>query len=181
MGEEGDFHWADYLIFVASLVLTLDVGMYFAYTGRKKKTTDEFLLGSRNMHWIPVSLSLTVSYVSAITILGLTAESHYFGSMSSVLGLGFLLGGILVIAVYIPVLHRMKVTSCHEVCTGNIGLIIRTWFGNVRVISIELCFLSSNNVNRVMRGKIGDHLRNLRSAYCLQECVSVLPFTILSF
>ena len=119
MGETDSFHRADYAVFVASLVLTLVVGVYFAYTGRKKKTTEEFLLGSRTMHWIPVSLSLTASNISGIMILGITAETHYFGTMSSALGLGYLFGGIFVIAVYIPVLHKMKVTSVHEVCTGN--------------------------------------------------------------
>ncbi len=42
------FHWADYLIFTLSLVISLAIGVYFAVSGDRQRTTEEFLLASRN-------------------------------------------------------------------------------------------------------------------------------------
>lgn len=46
--EVDTFHWADYLIFSLSLAISLLIGLYFAVTGDRQRTTEEFLLASRN-------------------------------------------------------------------------------------------------------------------------------------
>ena len=70
------FHWLDYLIFVLVLVLSLLVGVYFAYRSRNDDN-EEFLRGSRDLTCIPVSMSLVVTYFSAIGVQG---ESPSFGN-----------------------------------------------------------------------------------------------------
>ena len=42
------FHWADYLVFTLSLAVSLAIGIFFALTGDKQRTTQEFLLASRS-------------------------------------------------------------------------------------------------------------------------------------
>jgi len=54
------FKLPDYLVFSLSLVLSAAIGFYYACTGGKQKTTKEYLLADRNMHWLPVAISLAV-------------------------------------------------------------------------------------------------------------------------
>ena len=60
------FHIVDYIIFFAFLAVSMGIGVYFAITGRRRQTTEEFLTGSRKLKVIPVTLSLLVSFVSSI-------------------------------------------------------------------------------------------------------------------
>ena len=65
------FHWVDYCVFVLILAITVSVGIYFCWTGYKRKEgSDGFMMGGRDMHVIPVSCSLFVSWLSAIAFIG---------------------------------------------------------------------------------------------------------------
>ncbi len=46
--EIDKFHIADYVVFTLSLVISLAIGVFFACTGDKQRTTEEFFLASRN-------------------------------------------------------------------------------------------------------------------------------------
>ena len=45
---QNNFSLADYAVFCLMLVLSALIGIYYAYTDRKKTSTDEFLLAGRN-------------------------------------------------------------------------------------------------------------------------------------
>ena len=72
-------HWADWLIFVTFLLVSLGIGVYHAVTGGKQRTTQEFIMANRKLNVLPTMLSLLVSYQSAIMVLGLTAEMYTRG------------------------------------------------------------------------------------------------------
>ena len=46
------------------------LGIYHSCTGGKQRTTDEYLRGGKDIGVIPAALSLTVSFVSSIMIIG---------------------------------------------------------------------------------------------------------------
>ncbi len=46
---ENSFHWADYVIFVVMLIASLGIGLYHAWKGQRKKTTEEYLMGGREL------------------------------------------------------------------------------------------------------------------------------------
>lgn len=52
------FHWLDYAIFGATLLVSLLIGVFYAFKG--KATTSDFLIGDRKMPVIPTALSLLV-------------------------------------------------------------------------------------------------------------------------
>lgn len=68
-GKRGSFSWLDYVVFGGMLVLSLAIGIFYAFRSRKK-SNDEFLLGSSSLTCFPVSMSLLASYISAILVLG---------------------------------------------------------------------------------------------------------------
>ena len=68
------FHVADYSIFAVTLVVSLGIGLYYALSGGKQRTTAEYFVGNRRMMIIPVAISLMVSFESSIMMLGTPAE-----------------------------------------------------------------------------------------------------------
>lgn len=68
------FHVADYSIFAVTIVVSLGIGLYYALSGGKQRTTAEYFVGNRRMMIIPVAISLMVSFESSIMMLGTPAE-----------------------------------------------------------------------------------------------------------
>ena len=71
------FHWADYFVFALSLGIGLVIGLIFLFLGRKKKTSEEYLLGGRELNPVIVGASMVASFLSAVFLLGGTAEVYY--------------------------------------------------------------------------------------------------------
>lgn len=75
------FGTTDYVMFGLTLVISSCIGIVYAILDRKKNTTKEFLLGGQSMHPIPVAFSLTVTFMSAMTLLGNPAEIYNYHTM----------------------------------------------------------------------------------------------------
>ena len=74
------FHLADYSIFAVTIIVSLGIGLYYALSGGKQRTTSEYLVGNRQMMILPVAISLMVSFESSIMMLGTPAEVYMFGA-----------------------------------------------------------------------------------------------------
>lgn len=70
----GSFVAADYAVFAFMLVVSASVGIYYAWVDRGQRSSADFLMGGRKLTAVPVSLSLTASFMSAITVLSNPAE-----------------------------------------------------------------------------------------------------------
>ena len=55
---ENFFQWPDYVVLFLMLAFSAAIGVYYACTGGKQKSTKEYLLADGNMHWFPVACSL---------------------------------------------------------------------------------------------------------------------------
>ncbi|XP_046557622.1 sodium-coupled monocarboxylate transporter 1-like [Haliotis rubra] len=108
------FGSADYAVFVTSLVLSAVVGIFYACKGGRQKTTGEFLMGNRDLQILPVSLSILVSFLSAITILGTVAEMYTNGTEYFLYVFGMVFGIILATVLYIPLFYPHGFTSSFE-------------------------------------------------------------------
>ena len=53
------------------------------FAGGRQATTEEFLMGDRQMSVLPVTLSLLASFISAITLLGTPSEVFLNGTQVS--------------------------------------------------------------------------------------------------
>ena len=76
------FHLADYSIFAVTIIVSLGIGLYYALSGGKQRTTSEYLVGNRQMMILPVAISLMVSFESSIMMLGTPAEVNDQGSQN---------------------------------------------------------------------------------------------------
>ncbi len=109
------FHWADYLIFVLNLMISAGIGFFHGFGSRKQKTTKDFLVGGRTMKPLPVALSLLASFLSAPFLMGGPAEIYCYGTVYGMLGLGFILVCICTAETFVPVFHKLELTSAYEV------------------------------------------------------------------
>lgn len=110
-----EFSTADYSIFVLLLVLSAAIGLFYALSGGRQRTVQEFLLANRSMGFFPVALSLLATFQSAVAILGVPAEIYRFGTEYWFLGCSYFLGLLIPAHVFIPIFYRLQITSTYEV------------------------------------------------------------------
>ncbi|XP_053319090.1 sodium-coupled monocarboxylate transporter 1 [Spea bombifrons] len=113
-GDIGSFAVWDYVVFALMLLISAVIGIYYAFAGGGQKTSKDFLMGGRSMTAVPVALSLTASFMSAVTVLGTPAEVYRFGAMFSIFAITYTIVVILSSEVYLPVFYRLGITSTYE-------------------------------------------------------------------
>ncbi|XP_039252044.2 sodium-dependent multivitamin transporter-like [Styela clava] len=114
--EESKIHFSvwDYVVFALSLILSLAIGLRYAFTGGKQMTTSEFLMADRKMRYGPVALSLMVTFISAVSVLGVPAEIFVNGTDYCYLAVSYFLCFPIVCHIFIPVFYKLKITSVYE-------------------------------------------------------------------
>ncbi|KAK1171403.1 solute carrier family 5 member 6a [Acipenser oxyrinchus oxyrinchus] len=108
------FSTLDYVIFALLLVLSSGIGLFYAFTGGRQRTTQEFLLADRSMSCLPVALSLLATFQSAVAILGVPAEIYTYGTQYWFLGISYILGLLIPAHVFIPIFYRLRLTSTYQ-------------------------------------------------------------------
>ncbi|KAK2190149.1 hypothetical protein NP493_86g04013 [Ridgeia piscesae] len=116
-------HWVDYALFAAFVAVSLGIGLYHALIGKGQATTQTFIMANRNLRVGPTAISLLASYVSAIAVLGMPAETFMFGTE---LWLGFTISFscalLAVERVAIPWLYPLNLTSVFQVLYMGIAM-----------------------------------------------------------
>lgn len=73
----GSLMVADYVVFALMLLVSAAVGVYYAWVSRGRGNSKDFLTGSRKLTALPVSMSLTASFMSSTTLLANPAEVRW--------------------------------------------------------------------------------------------------------
>uniref|UniRef100_A0A8C7G202 Solute carrier family 5 member 8 n=1 Tax=Oncorhynchus kisutch TaxID=8019 RepID=A0A8C7G202_ONCKI len=110
----GSFVAADYAVFALMLLVSAAIGMYYAIVGRGQSSSREFLMGGQSMTAVPVALSLTASFMSAITVLATPAEVYRYGASYGLFSLSYVLVVVVSSEVFLPVFYRLGITSTYE-------------------------------------------------------------------
>uniref|UniRef100_A0A8C0GJD3 Solute carrier family 5 member 8 n=1 Tax=Chelonoidis abingdonii TaxID=106734 RepID=A0A8C0GJD3_CHEAB len=110
----GHFTVWDYVVFGAMLLVSAVIGVYYAFAGGGQQTSKDFLMGGRSMSALPVALSLTASFMSAVTVLGTPAEIYRFGSIFCIFAITYFLVVLISAEVFLPVFYRLGITSTYE-------------------------------------------------------------------
>jgi len=106
------FGAANYAVFALMLLISAGIGVFFWWKGQK--STEEFLMASRSMGTLPMTLSLVASFMSAITLLGTPAEMYVSGTqyVALVLSYPFVMGAAA--HLFLPVFDALQVTTSYE-------------------------------------------------------------------
>lgn len=128
----------DYAVVVFTLVISAVIGLYYRFTGGKQQTVDEFFLAGRSMGAIPVAFSLMASFMSAITLLGVTMEMYQYGTQFVVINIAYVLGTPIVAHLILPVFYRLKTASVFEYLEKRFGYVTRLIASLVFTIQMTL-------------------------------------------
>ncbi|XP_067312186.1 solute carrier family 5 member 6 isoform X1 [Pseudorasbora parva] len=104
----------DYVIFALLLVASMSIGLYYAFTGGRQSTTQEFLFADRSMKCLPLSLSLMATFQSAVAVIGTPAEVYTNGTQYWFIGCSYILGLLIPAHIFIPVFYRLHLTSVYQ-------------------------------------------------------------------
>nr|XP_042902818.1 sodium-coupled monocarboxylate transporter 1 [Parasteatoda tepidariorum] len=120
------FDLPDYGVCIAMLGVSAGIGVFYAISGRKQNTTKEFLFGGKTMNVIPVGLSVLATFLSAITLLGLPAESYQFGIQYWLINISYCFMLPIVAHIYVPLFYKLQVSSVNEYLEKRYNKFIRT-------------------------------------------------------
>uniref|UniRef100_A0A3B4AZV3 Solute carrier family 5 member 8 n=1 Tax=Periophthalmus magnuspinnatus TaxID=409849 RepID=A0A3B4AZV3_9GOBI len=113
-GPVASFSVWDYVVFAATILGAAGIGLFQAIRGRKETTSDEFLLGGRQMTAVPVAMSLTASFMSGITVIGTPAEAYRFGAAFWLFGFAYAIMSTVTAELFVPLFYRLGITSAYE-------------------------------------------------------------------
>ncbi|XP_005187990.2 putative sodium-dependent multivitamin transporter [Musca domestica] len=115
----------DYTILAIVLLVSAAIGVYYRFTGGKQKTTREYLLADRSMSVVPVAFSLMASFMSAVTLLGVSAENYQYGTQFVIINLSYVVGTPVAVYLILPVFYRLKTASVYEYLELRFGYAAR--------------------------------------------------------
>lgn len=73
------------------------------------------MLGNKNQSTIPVAFSLMASFMSAITLFGVSAENYTRGTQFMVINFSYILGTPIISHIFLPVFFKLGNLSVYEV------------------------------------------------------------------
>lgn len=113
-GPVATFSVWDYVVFAATILGAAGIGLFQAIRSRKETSSDEFLLGGRQMTAVPVAMSLTASFMSGITVIGTPAEAYRFGAAFWLFAFAYAVMSTVTAELFVPLFYRLGITSAYE-------------------------------------------------------------------
>lgn len=116
----------------------LAVGWYYA---GKNESTEQYLLGGRNMRPSYVGLSLFATLLSTVTYLSVPGEMIREGPMILAQPLAFPLVLLVVGWLLIPYIMRLRATSAYEILEARLGFSVRL-VGSLSFLGLRLLWMA---------------------------------------
>lgn len=132
MNEFGLDNWA---VLIVYLLANIALG---AYLGKKINSAKDFFLGSKNIPWWAIGISVVATYVSALSFLGGPAWTYTEGLSVIAIHLNYPLVIVFVITFLLPFFYNSGVASIHDYLEKRFGLGART--------TMSLIFLTSQSL-----------------------------------
>ena len=105
----------DYVIFALLLLASSVIGIYFGYKQRKQMTSEEYLLASRSVSWMPICISIIVSFLSSVGVMGITANMYSNGITFGLRTLALIIPVMINAEMVAPIFRELKLISVNEV------------------------------------------------------------------
>ncbi|XP_075043580.1 sodium-coupled monocarboxylate transporter 2 [Mixophyes fleayi] len=115
----------DYMVFAALFLVSAGIGVFFAIKERKKTTSADFLVGGKEMSCGPVALSLTASFMSAVTVLGAPSEVYRFGASFILFFIAYAFVVLFTAELFVPMFYRSGITSTYEYLELRFNRVVR--------------------------------------------------------
>src|SRR5882757_534242 len=114
------FNAADWLISFGYLFGIMGLGMWF---GKDQRNTRDYFLGSRNIPWWGIGLSIVAAETSALTIIGVPAYAFADGGnlMFIQMIVGYVIARIILAVVMVPHYMKGEIYSPYQLLEQHLG------------------------------------------------------------
>ncbi|HET6891974.1 MAG TPA: sodium:solute symporter [Pyrinomonadaceae bacterium] len=131
----------------------IGIVLFGAWFARKQKTTSDYFLGDRSVPWWAVAASIVATETSTITFISVPGIAFARGGNFQFLQLvlGYLLGRIVIAAIFIPSYFRGELMTVYQLLDRRFG-------GKIKVLAASLFVVMRN---------IADGIRLLLTAIVL--------------
>lgn len=129
------FNAADWLVILAYLLGIIGLGLWF---GKDQHNTRDYFLGSRNIPWWGIGLSIVAAETSALTIISVPAMA-FGGDISFIqIIIGYVIARILLAVVMVPHYLKGEIYSPYQLLEHAFGPPARRLAGGFFLISETL-------------------------------------------
>lgn len=121
---EANIHWLDYAIVIATVILTIGVGLYFA---RRQKTADHYFSAGRNIPSWAIGMSIFATLISSVTFLAYPGAAFSGNWILLVQGLMVPVVLVAMIWVIVPLFRKVIKISTYEYFEKRFGFLARVY------------------------------------------------------
>src|SRR5256714_15631991 len=112
------FNLSDWTVIVVYLAGIIALGMWF---GRDQHNTRDYFLGSRNIPWWGIGLSIVAAETSALTIIGVPSMA-YGGNIAFIQMIGgYVLARLVLAIVMVPHYFKGEIYSPYQLFADTFG------------------------------------------------------------
>ncbi len=129
------FNAADWLIIFAYLFGIIGLGVWF---GKDQKNTRDYFLGSKNVAWWVIGLSIVAAETSALTIIGVPGLAYGGNLMFIQMVLGYIIARIILAVVMVPHYLKGEIYSPYQLLANVFGPAARQTAGGFFLLSETL-------------------------------------------
>src|SRR6266849_11091945 len=112
------FESADWLIIAFYLIGIILFGLWF---GKDQKNTRDYFLGSKNIPWWGIGLSIVAAETSALTIIGVPGTAWGGDITFLQMVLGYVIARILLAIVMVPHYFKGEIYSQYQLFSNAFG------------------------------------------------------------
>jgi solute:Na+ symporter, SSS family len=135
MLSNAHFGAGDWAVILAYLAGIIGLGMWF---GKDQRTTRDYFLGSRNVPWWAIGMSIVAAETSALTIIGVPAMAYGSNLAFIQMVLGYVIARLLLSLVMVPHYFKGEIYSPYQLFANTLGPSARQTAGGFFLISETL-------------------------------------------
>src|SRR5437660_9112149 len=129
------FNFADWLIILGYLCGIIGLGLWF---GKDQRNTRDYFLGSKNIPWWGIGLSIVAAETSALTIIGVPAIAYGSNMTFLQMVLGYVIARIILAIALVPHYFKGEIYSPYHLFANAFGPSARQTAGAFFLISETL-------------------------------------------
>jgi SSS family transporter len=129
------FSSGDWTVIILYLLGIVVLGLWF---GKDQRTTRDYFLGSKNVPWWGIGLSIVAAETSALTIIGVPAMAYGEDLTFVQMLIGYVLARIIIAVVLVPHYFRGEIYSPYQLFADAFGPAARQTAGGFFLISETL-------------------------------------------
>ena len=114
----GYFNFGDWLVIIVYLGGIIGLGVWF---GKDQRNTRDYFLGSRNIPWWGIGVSIVAAETSALTIIGVPAIAYGSNLMFIQMIAGYVIARIILAVVMVPHYMKGEIYSPYQLLEQHLG------------------------------------------------------------